>query len=152
MVKLDKPEPESKQEDLSIFDEPEEKEPIDYSKAPAPKDYIDNYDKEATGNELFGKPDETELTREDKDFFGDWDNDEQEEEAFKGFLEQPSKVPELGESISQAYVARLLVEDGGLVQKDQDIMEFETDKLSQTITSECAGTVSYTHLTLPTKA
>ncbi len=95
MVRLD--EPESKQEDLSIFDEPEEEEPIDISKAPAPRDYIDNYDQEATGQELFGKPDETELTREDKDFFGDWDNDDQEEEAFKGFLDQPSKVPELGE-------------------------------------------------------
>ena len=53
------------------------------------------------------------------------------------------KVPELGESISEAYVARLLVEDGGLVQKDQDIMEFETDKLSQTITSECAGKINW---------
>ena len=95
MVKLDKPEPEQK-EDLDIFDEPED-DPIDYSTAPAPKDYIDNYDQEATGEELFGKPDETELTREDKDFFGDWENDDQEEEAFKNFLNQKPKVEDLGE-------------------------------------------------------
>lgn len=93
MVRLDEPKP---QEDLSIFDEPEEQEPIDISKAPAPKDYIDNYDQEATGEELFGKPDETELTREDKDFFGDWENDDQEEEAFKNFLNQKPKVEDLG--------------------------------------------------------
>ncbi|MDA8773614.1 2-oxoglutarate dehydrogenase complex dihydrolipoyllysine-residue succinyltransferase [Chlamydiia bacterium] len=53
------------------------------------------------------------------------------------------KVPELGESISEAYIARLLVEDGDLVQRDQELMEFETDKLSQTIASDCAGKLSW---------
>ena len=47
-------------------------------------------------------------------------------------------VPALGESITEATVAKWLKNVGDTVEADEPVVELETD------------TVSYTHLTLPT--
>ena len=57
-------------------------------------------------------------------------------------------VPALGESITEATVAKWLKSVGDTVEADEPIVELETDKVNLEVPSP----VSYTHLTLPTKA
>ena len=52
-------------------------------------------------------------------------------------------VPVLGESITEATVSKWLKSKGDNISADEPIVELETDKVNS---------VSYTHLTLPTKA
>ena len=52
-------------------------------------------------------------------------------------------VPVLGESITEATVAKWLKNKGDSVEADEPVVELETDKVNLA--------VSYTHLTLPTK-
>jgi 2-oxoglutarate dehydrogenase E2 component (dihydrolipoamide succinyltransferase) len=51
------------------------------------------------------------------------------------------KVPSPGESITQVQVAKWLVTDGALVEKDQEIVEIDSDKASFPIASPEAGVV-----------
>ncbi len=51
------------------------------------------------------------------------------------------KVPSPGESITQVQVAKWLVSDGEQVEKDQEIVEIDSDKASFPIASPEAGTV-----------
>ena len=75
------------------------------------------------------------------------------------------KVPSPGESISEVEIAQWLVADGDYVEKDQTIAEVDSDKATLDLPAEESGvitlkanegdvvpvgTVSYTHLTLPT--
>ena len=55
-------------------------------------------------------------------------------------------VPTLGESITEATVAKWLKTKGDKVTSDEPIVELETDKVNVEVPSP----VSYTHLTLPT--
>ncbi|MDB6123579.1 MAG: pdhC 2 [Pedosphaera sp.] len=48
-------------------------------------------------------------------------------------------MPQLGESIAEATIVRLLVKDGDQVQADQDIMEVETNKATMNVVSPCPG-------------
>ena len=57
-------------------------------------------------------------------------------------------VPTLGESVADATVARWIKKTGDTVAADEPVVELETDK----VTLEVPAPVSYTHLTLPTKA
>ena len=57
-------------------------------------------------------------------------------------------VPVLGESITEATVAKWLKNAGDSVDADEPIVELETDKVNLEVPSPI--TVSYTHLTLPT--
>ena len=57
-------------------------------------------------------------------------------------------VPVLGESITEATVAKWLKKEGDTVEADEAIVELETDKVNLEVPSPIA--VSYTHLTLPT--
>ena len=62
-------------------------------------------------------------------------------------------VPELGESITEATVAKWLKNTGDSVDADEPIVELETDKVNLEVPSPITGVlsaVSYTHLTLPT--
>jgi pyruvate/2-oxoglutarate dehydrogenase complex dihydrolipoamide acyltransferase (E2) component len=54
-------------------------------------------------------------------------------------LQIPIIMPQLGESIAEATVISFLVEPGGNVQLDQDIIEVETNKATMTVAAPCAG-------------
>ena len=50
-------------------------------------------------------------------------------------------MPQLGESIAEATVVNLLVQEGDQVQADQDVMEVETNKATMNVTAPCTGRV-----------
>lgn len=49
------------------------------------------------------------------------------------------KVPSVGESVTEVTVARILKESGSLVQRNEDLIELETDKVNQVITAPESG-------------
>lgn len=51
-------------------------------------------------------------------------------------------MPQLGESIAEATIMRILVEPGDLISADQEIIEVETNKATMGVTTICSGTVS----------
>lgn len=51
------------------------------------------------------------------------------------------KVPSLGESVTEAYIARWLKKNGERVKKDEPIVELETDKANAELRAERAGTL-----------
>ena len=51
------------------------------------------------------------------------------------------KIPELGENVSAGDVVRVLVKAGDAIQKDQPILELETDKATIEVPSNVNGTV-----------
>jgi pyruvate/2-oxoglutarate dehydrogenase complex dihydrolipoamide acyltransferase (E2) component len=51
-------------------------------------------------------------------------------------------MPQLGESIAEATIIRLLVAAGDTVHADQDIIEVETNKAVMSVTTLCHGTVT----------
>src|SRR6516162_6523727 len=53
----------------------------------------------------------------------------------------PIIMPQLGESIAEATVINFLVQPGGEVKLDQDLIEVETSKATMTVASPCAGRV-----------
>lgn len=52
------------------------------------------------------------------------------------------KVPSPGESITEVEIGAWLVEDGAVVQKDQEIAEVESDKATLTIVASDAGKIT----------
>jgi len=50
-------------------------------------------------------------------------------------------VPEMGESVSEATVARLMVESGAKVSADDELLELETDKANQVLYASASGIV-----------
>lgn len=52
------------------------------------------------------------------------------------------KIPQLGESISEAIVSNLLRQNGDIVAKDEPIVELETDKVNQVLSAPEAGKLS----------
>ena len=59
-------------------------------------------------------------------------------------MSQKIIVPTLGESVTEATVAKWLKNQGDKVNSDEPLVELETDKVNVEVP------VSYTHLTLPT--
>jgi len=51
----------------------------------------------------------------------------------------PIIMPQLGESIAEATVIKLLVQAGDTVEADQDVLEVETNKATLTVTAPCPG-------------
>lgn len=51
------------------------------------------------------------------------------------------KVPSPGESITEVVIARWIVKDGDIVEKDQELCEVDSDKATLTINAEEAGKV-----------
>lgn len=51
------------------------------------------------------------------------------------------KVPSPGESITEVQIASWLVEDGSLVQKDQEIAEIDSDKATLSLSAEVSGKI-----------
>lgn len=54
----------------------------------------------------------------------------------------PIIMPQLGESIAEATVIRLLVQAGASVEADQDVLEVETNKATMNVTAPCRGKVA----------
>lgn len=54
----------------------------------------------------------------------------------------PILMPQLGESIAEATVLRILVSPGDTVAADQEIFEVETNKATMGVTTMCGGVVS----------
>lgn len=52
------------------------------------------------------------------------------------------KIPAVGESVTEALVAKWLVQDGGGVTKDQPVCEIETDKITLELNAEADGVLS----------
>lgn len=52
------------------------------------------------------------------------------------------KVPAVGESVTEATVVRIIKEDGSFVQKEEEILELETDKVNQVVVAPEAGKLS----------
>jgi pyruvate/2-oxoglutarate dehydrogenase complex dihydrolipoamide acyltransferase (E2) component len=50
-------------------------------------------------------------------------------------------MPQLGESIAEATVTRILASPGTVVETDQDILEVETNKATLSVTSPCRGRI-----------
>jgi pyruvate/2-oxoglutarate dehydrogenase complex dihydrolipoamide acyltransferase (E2) component len=53
----------------------------------------------------------------------------------------PIIMPQLGESIAEATVVRLLVKTGDEVKTDQDVLEVETNKATMNVSSPCPGRI-----------
>ncbi len=51
------------------------------------------------------------------------------------------KIPEFGESIQEAQISQWLVSEGTWVQRDQPLVELETEKASQEVLAPQAGTI-----------
>lgn len=51
-------------------------------------------------------------------------------------------MPQLGESIAEATVLRMLVSPGDQVEADQEVFEVETNKATMGVTTVCGGTVT----------
>ncbi|MBT3302852.1 MAG: biotin/lipoyl-binding protein, partial [Bacteroidetes bacterium] len=51
------------------------------------------------------------------------------------------KIPQIGESISEAILSSWLVSDGDYVEKDQEIAEIDSDKATIMLNTEQAGEV-----------
>ena len=56
------------------------------------------------------------------------------------------KLPELGDDIESADVLEVLVSEGDVIEKDQDIVEIETDKATAAVPSTHAGKVVKVHV------
>jgi pyruvate/2-oxoglutarate dehydrogenase complex dihydrolipoamide acyltransferase (E2) component len=54
----------------------------------------------------------------------------------------PIIMPQLGESIAEATVIRLLLAEGDSVRADQDLMEVETNKATLNVTAPCSGRIA----------
>jgi len=53
----------------------------------------------------------------------------------------PILMPQLGESIAEATIVRILLKEGDAVQADSDIIEVETNKAVMGVTAPCSGTL-----------
>ena len=53
----------------------------------------------------------------------------------------PIKMPQLGESIAEATIVRILFNEGEQVQADTDLIEVETNKAVMAVTAPCSGTL-----------
>jgi 2-oxoglutarate dehydrogenase E2 component (dihydrolipoamide succinyltransferase) len=52
------------------------------------------------------------------------------------------KIPELGESVSEATIVRWLKDDGATVQADEPLLEIETEKAAMEVAAEVGGRLS----------
>src|ERR1700754_2212716 len=56
------------------------------------------------------------------------------------------KLPELGENITSGDLLKMLVKVGDKIQKDQSVLELETDKAAIEVPSPIGGTVQQVHV------
>ncbi len=53
----------------------------------------------------------------------------------------PILMPQLGESIAEATIVRVLIDSGGRIEAGEDIFEVETNKATMAVSAPCGGTV-----------
>ena len=53
------------------------------------------------------------------------------------------KVPSVGESVTEAAIGRWLVNDGDYVEKDQPVLELDSDKASMEVTADSSGVLKH---------
>jgi len=53
------------------------------------------------------------------------------------------KIPQLGESVSEGTIASWLKEQGAFVERDEPVLELETDKITMEVPAPAAGAVSH---------
>lgn len=58
-------------------------------------------------------------------------------------MSEEIKVPEFGESITEAVVVNFIKESGSYVEKGEDLVELETDKVNSVVPSPASGIVSF---------
>jgi 2-oxoglutarate dehydrogenase E2 component (dihydrolipoamide succinyltransferase) len=58
-------------------------------------------------------------------------------------MKEKLDVPQIGESISEAQVSKWLVENGAYVEKDQDVVEIDSDKTTLTVSAPVSGQISF---------
>jgi pyruvate/2-oxoglutarate dehydrogenase complex dihydrolipoamide acyltransferase (E2) component len=51
-------------------------------------------------------------------------------------------MPQLGESIAEATIVRILFKEGDSIQADADLIEVETNKAMMAVTAPCSGTIT----------
>ncbi|HRJ71895.1 MAG TPA: dihydrolipoamide acetyltransferase family protein [Terrimicrobiaceae bacterium] len=54
----------------------------------------------------------------------------------------PILMPQLGESIAEATIVKVLFQEGDTVEADKDLIEVETNKAVMGVTSQCSGTLT----------
>jgi pyruvate/2-oxoglutarate dehydrogenase complex dihydrolipoamide acyltransferase (E2) component len=54
----------------------------------------------------------------------------------------PILMPQLGESIAEATIIKVLLNEGDIVEADKDVIEVETNKALMQVTSPCSGKLS----------
>ncbi|MDP7009525.1 MAG: 2-oxoglutarate dehydrogenase complex dihydrolipoyllysine-residue succinyltransferase [Phycisphaerales bacterium] len=57
-------------------------------------------------------------------------------------MKQPIVIPNLGESINEVVLGQWLVQDGQWVERDQPLLEIESDKVTQELPAPTAGIVT----------
>lgn len=57
-------------------------------------------------------------------------------------MSEPVKVPALGESVTEAYIAVWLKKEGDYVEEDEIIAELETDKITVEVPAPVSGTIA----------
>jgi len=53
----------------------------------------------------------------------------------------PIKMPQLGESIAEATIVKILFSEGDTLEADKDVIEVETNKAVMGVTAPCSGTL-----------
>ena len=53
----------------------------------------------------------------------------------------PLLMPQLGESIAEATIVKILIKEGDLIEADKDVIEVETNKAVMAISAPCSGTL-----------
>src|SRR5499427_8379370 len=56
------------------------------------------------------------------------------------------KLPDLGENIDSADVVSVLVKEGDVIKREQDVIEIETEKAVMAVPSDGAGRVTKIHV------
>lgn len=54
----------------------------------------------------------------------------------------PIKMPQLGESIAEATIVRILFKEGDSIEADADLIEVETNKAMMAVTAPCSGLIT----------
>ncbi len=57
----------------------------------------------------------------------------------------PIKMPQLGESIAEATIVRILFKEGDTIEADADLIEVETNKAMMAVTAPCSGLITEMH-------
>ena len=118
----------------------EENETEEKKEEPEGKDKVGDEKEEDSEKEADEKTESEEV--EQKEESEDKESDEEEEMKRSGGGTEEFKVPDLGENIESADVIKVLVSEGDDIQKDDPVIEIETDKATVEVPSEVSGKIT----------